>query len=281
MSAALRDKKVRRVLVRFLKALSRAGALLVRDMSPDGQEGGFLICTKSCDRTASLFRPPDFLVKQALREDLLVKAEGGWRLSDNGRLALRRLLAGADPYAEQHQHRTRQRRKTGGEECDVIVNDCSSPLGWLARRKDADGRPLISPTLFAAGERLARDFHFAGMMPRTTSSWSRLNDVGGRRCHRDTLLDLSDNRLAARQRVRRAIDDVGGELAGILLDICCLQIGLSQVEKTRKWPRRSGKVILQIALERLADHYGMSPHQQTGNKSSGITHWGDEGYKPS
>ena len=53
-----------------------------------------------------------------------------------------------------------------------IINADESPLSWLVRRKDKDGRPLISPAEFDAGERLRADFYFSQMMPRVTGNWS-------------------------------------------------------------------------------------------------------------
>ena len=37
----------------------------------------------------------------------------------------------------------------------VTVNHDESPLAWLRRRKDADGRPMIDASEFAAGETAA------------------------------------------------------------------------------------------------------------------------------
>ena len=149
------------------------------------------------------------------------------------------------------------------------------------RRKDASGEPMISKMQFAAGERLAQDFQIAGMMPRMTSSWSEPGIGGQKRSAPGAGIEISDNRLAARQRVRAAINEVGSDLLDILLDICCFQLGLSDAEKARGWPRRSGKLILQIALDRLAAHYGMGQAKQRVNRRSPISHWGEEGYKPS
>ena len=137
---------------------------------------------------------------------------------------------------------------------------------------------MISALQFEAGERLARDFQFAGMQARVTANWSVSGRQDGRRGRAGA--DISDNRLAARQRVRNAISEAGPQLGELLLDICCYQISLGEVEKVRNWPRRSGKVILQIALDRLVDHYGMKPRPVQRQSGSHIEHWGAEGYKP-
>ncbi len=261
-------------LKNLLRALSREGAHLVQE----GNGYRVVVAIKGC-KTAALAVDKD-LGQQMIRRGLLTQSKNGWVLGPNGRLTLKRLLAGADPYAEQHQSRVMRQRNIDGEDCTVVVNDRSSPLGWLKRRKDASGEPMISNMQFAAGERLALDFEFAGMMPRITSSWSDPGSGGQKRSAPGAGIDISDNRLAARQRVRAAIHEVGSDLSDILLDICCFQLGLSDAEKARGWPRRSGKLILQIALDRLAAHYGMGQAKRPVSRHSAINHWGSKDYKP-
>lgn len=143
---------------------------------------------------------------------------------------------------------------------EAVARTEESPLAWLAKRTDANGQPMISADALAAGERLRADFTAAQMTPRVTAHWDGLAQSGKKRRGpgRDPAA-LSDTALAAKQRLDKALQSVGPELAGLLLDVCCFLIGLEQVESQRGWPRRSAKVILKIALARLAAHYGYGP----------------------
>jgi hypothetical protein len=155
-----------------------------------------------------------------------------------------------------------------------------SPLAWLARRKNKDGRPLISDAEFAAGERLRADFWFARMTPSVTVNWSRLLTGGGeKRGSPDCGAEARDSVLAAQDRVRRALAAAGPELAGVLIDVCCHLKGLESVERQSGWPKRSGKLLLTIALRQLARHYGMTV-ESASDSAPRVTHWGAPDYRP-
>ena len=145
----------------------------------------------------------------------------------------------------------------------VLINDSESPLAWLARRKGRDGRAMIGPDQFIAGERLRADFTRANLTPRVTSSWSgigRTKGSGGSG-------EMTDLIVASRQRVRLALEACGPEFSGLLLDVCCFLRGLEDVERERGWPSRSAKVVLQLALDRLARHYGLRAEACGGSAS--------------
>lgn len=147
----------------------------------------------------------------------------------------------------------------------VVVDDNESPLAWLARRRGRDGRVMIEPHQLQAGERLRAEFTRAHLMPRTTSNWS--NPVpSDRRSGGHQKSFLADAVIAARQRVRHALDAVGPEFSGLLVDVCCFLKRLDVAERERGWPARSAKIVLQLALERLARHYGY------GARASGRAH---------
>lgn len=151
----------------------------------------------------------------------------------------------------------------------VTIDEAESPLGWLARRKGRDGRALIEPVQWLAGERLRAEFTRAQLMPRITSNWSAAVADGARDSGPAAFTDAV---VGARQRVRRALDAVGPEFSGLLIDVCCFLKGLTDVESERGWPARSGKVVLQLGLDRLARHYGLDVEVR-GKLSGEVRTW--------
>jgi hypothetical protein len=139
----------------------------------------------------------------------------------------------------------------------VLVNDSESPLGWLARRKGRDGRSMISPHQFIAGEKLRADFTRGNMAPRVTANWSAPTS-GRPRGSGSSPGEMTDVMVTSRQRVSQALEACGPEFSGVLMDVCCFLRGLEDVERERNWPARSAKVVLQLALDRLARHYGFA-----------------------
>jgi Domain of unknown function (DUF6456) len=88
---------------------------------------------------------------------------------------------------------------------------------------------------------------------------------------------LRDDVIAAKERVARALKAVGPELSGVLINICCELKGLEEAERSVGWPQRAGKVVLQIALTRLAKHYGIDAADRSSQRR--MRHWGSEDYR--
>jgi len=175
-----------------------------------------------------------------------------------------------DSFRAQHLVLAKAQIVTGLGHASVTVDQAESPLIWLARRRGRDGRALIEAHQLQAGERLRADFTRAHLMPRTTSNWSEpssRHSGGGERAG-----VFTDTMIAARQSVHQALDAVGPEFAGLLLDICCFLKGLEDIERERVWPTRSGKIVLQLALTSLARHYGYSA-QARGPGQTPIRTW--------
>ena len=176
---------------------------------------------------------------------------------------------GVDDFRAQHLDLATAQILTDAGAVRVLVNESESPLAWLARRKGRDGRAMIGPQQFLAGERLRADFTRANMSPRVTSSWAAPT---GNRSGGSGPGEMTDLIVASRQRVRLALEACGPEFAGLLMDVCCFLHGLEDVERERGWPSRSAKIVLQLALDRLARHYGLT-RETSGRASARIRIW--------
>ncbi len=177
-----------------------------------------------------------------------------------GRAALRRMLAadaiaedGADaPTAFAGQHADWEGGRTG-DGAGLRRNMAESPVALLARRRGKDGAPFLAPGQVAAAERLREDFEVAQMGPRVAQNWDRFLTGGERGSHAGR--GPAEGPSGARDRVAAALRDLGPGLGDVALRCCCFLEGLEAVEQRMGWSARSGKIVLRIALTRLARHY--------------------------
>lgn len=178
-------------------------------------------------------------------------------------------------FQDQHRHIEIRQVDAGGEPGLALVNLSESPLGQLVRRRGADGRPFLTQSEFAAGERLRSDYTRGRIMPRLGANWEASVASGPRA--QGGLAELTDAALAARQRVDAALAAVGPELSGVLIDVCCFLKGLELVERERSWPARSAKIVLKTALGVLSRHYNPAVGRTARAEP---LHWGSEDYRP-
>lgn len=134
------------------------------------------------------------------------------------------------------------RRGTGGGR-RVTVNRRESPLAWLAARQ------LVTARQNEAGERLHGDYERAAISPAVTMQWRARVDGGGER------VEPGMAQLAAKRRFDAAIAAVGPGLSDVLWRVVCAGESLPDSERALGWPTRSGRLVLTLALDRLADHY--------------------------
>jgi hypothetical protein len=71
----------------------------------------------------------------------------------------------------------------------------------------------------------------------------------------DCGLSPTERQLAAKQRFDGAIAAAGTGLSDILWRVVCAGEALADAEKALAWPSRSGKLVLKLALDRVADFY--------------------------
>ena len=129
----------------------------------------------------------------------------------------------------------------------VTVNLAESPISWLYARGHLAERE------FAAGERLRMDWEIAQLNPGMTMRWEPMVSGGGH----GRGLNPTERQIAARARFDGAIAVAGKGLADILWRVVCAGEGLPEAEKALEWPVRSGKLVLKLALDRVADFYRM------------------------
>lgn len=131
----------------------------------------------------------------------------------------------------------------------VLVHMGESPLAWL------HARGHLSERHYLAGDMLRRDWERAGLGARVTMRWDaapRSANSGG------STGDPTLAQLSARNRFDGAIRAAGPGLADILWRVACAGEGLVAAEKALGWPSRAGKLVLTLALDRVAGWYRVS-----------------------
>ena len=106
------------------------------------------------------------------------------------------------------------------------IPDAQSPLQWL------HARGHLSDRQYDAGGWLRADYH---------------RSVGG----------PSPRQMEAKGRFDGAMAQAGRGLKDILWHVAIKGGGIPEAERTLSWPARSGKLVLKLALERVADFYGL------------------------
>lgn len=261
--SAIPEAELKREGRRVLRKLADTKARLQRLAN-----GSWTIVQRG-DRDSGRMRIAANVVK-AFRERGWVDTAGGEALclSAGGQSWLIAEMSGIDSAAAQHQLLGLRRvQNEHGIEDLVVVNQAESPLAWL------HARGAIEDVQFEAGERLRRDYTLAQLEPRLCTDLSAPVVLGG---SGPKAAFISDTVLAAKQRLSKALGAVGPGLSDLLFDVCCALKGLEATEKEKSWPRRSGKVVLMLALDRLADHYGLRP----APASSRLRSWSADNLEP-
>lgn len=196
---------------------------------------------------------PASVVGELVRRDLAKAEDGMLRVSPAGRgwsvrtarpEAANRLLAERTlPVAEAVGGAVAEPKRAAARR--VTVNLAESPLGWLKSRGLVDARQ------YEAGERLRADWEVAGLGPRVTMRWESGSAATG------GALDPTLAHIAAKARVEAALSAAGPGLRDVLWRVVCACEGMETAEKALGWPARAGRLVLTLALDRVADHYGL------------------------
>ena len=81
-------------------------------------------------------------------------------------------------------------------------------------------------------------------------SWDPVRSRGG-----SGDLSPGERQIAAKARFDAAVANAGPGLADVLWRVACAGESLPMAEKALAWPVRSGKLVLRLALDRVADFY--------------------------
>ena len=202
-------------------------------------------------------RPISWISKDVFREwlsDGIVVAKGkGFEIASGASV---RTNTG-QPAAAQ---RTLHTQSIGGDDgiyrpAQINLNTRSA-FRVLAQRLDKSGDPFLSASELEAGERFSSDWSRANYGRSQTQDYMRTGTDSARV---NTAETAAITAIDSRRRVTAAIDHVGPGLSRAVISICGKDMGLEQMEKAEGWTRRSGRTVLKLALQRLADFYGTAP----------------------
>ena len=237
------------------RMLERARSLLDRPGAWLDQSGGAYPLRLGGDRRGRVVLTLDEAAFRALieRPGLRRRDGGGWlprprpttntSLSPSPPPGRPGLIEGERPVMEADGRLTTRRANLG-----------ESPVAWLARRKDASGRPWLSPAEAAAGERLRREAEIAFSGPSLTMRWDALPRTGGGSSAR---VEPTDRALSAGARVEAALTACGPRLRALVERVCIHGTSLQLAEQDLSLRRRQGKTVLKQGLQALAEHYGL------------------------
>lgn len=247
------DEGLERRVRRAADLLARREAWLAPSRAGTG--AGYEVRIGPDGRRRALLTLEEAVFRRLVREPgLKPRPEAGWMLAGRQARSEPPPPPGRPSLIEGERSVVDPDARPGGALVRRRVNLGESPLEWLARHKDADGRPWLDAVEVRAGERLRDDFQSAGALGRLTMAW----DAGPRaKGGRAPGLDPAERARAAKGRIEAALAAVGPQGRGLVQHICLAGTALEAAERALGLPRRTGKHVLKAALDRLAQHYRM------------------------
>lgn len=234
------------------RVVARARSLLARrDAWIEGRQGDYRLRLDADRRLRPALRFDEAVFLALIAAPGLRRREGGGWTARMGAVA-----DGASPAPGRPGFLEGERAvmSPDGRMTMRRANLGESPLVWLARRRDASGRPWLSPAQLAAGERLRRDAELALSGPSLTMRWDALPRGGGGSSARP---EPNDRALAAGGRAAAALAACVPELRSVLEAVCVRGDALGIVERDLALGRGRARLLLSRGLSALADYYGV------------------------
>lgn len=240
-----------------MRELDRARRLLARPGAWIEATGESYAVRVGGDRRARILSTLDEAMLRRLIEDPGLKARpgGGWLIKrPSATPAGSGMKAPPEPGRPGVIEGVRAVIQPDGSLHTRRANLAHSPVAWLARRLDADGRPWLSAVEVAAADRLGREAEAALSGPSLTMRWDALPRSGGGSA---TRAEPGVAALSAARRVETALAACGHARA--MVEAVCIRASALQAAETGLGlRRREGKHLLKQGLKALARHYHLS-----------------------
>jgi hypothetical protein len=105
-----------------------------------------------------------------------------------------------------------------------------------------------------AGETLRGDYESAALGPHITMTWENI-PRSRRKRGASMALNRTERMMQSKHRFDSALIALGPDLSDIAWRVICVGESVPIAEREMSWPVRSGKLVLKIALDRLAAFY--------------------------
>lgn len=233
-----------------MKGAARARALMTRSRGWLEQTPAGYVLRTGPDRRARVILTLDEAAFLDLARDpgLRARRGGGWLAREVGTGEPDRA---ARPGTDEGE---RVVMETDGVPTRRRANLTPTALQWLAARRDAHGRPWLTPAERAAGERLTRDAEDALRGPSLTLRWDALPIS---RSGTSMRFEPDDRAHRAGERVEAALRAAGPRLRPVLEAVCVRGSALQAAEDQLGLRRRAARDQLRAGLQALARHYGI------------------------
>lgn len=255
MNAPLHPTDARRQ--RALARLEPEGALL----APCRDGRGYGVYARGDRRRRPLTTLTAADVRDLVMEGALTPAgiAGCYLLSGPGRARTTRAKAPAAPFRAQHDALApRPVMDADGALRFVRGVDPAGPVGRLAKLADSAGVAFFAGREIAAARQLWEDFTRGESGLVKGSDWTAPPRGSTPRQAGGAQETAAAGAIDARARVTAALESLPPSLAGALRAFLLEERALDALERARRWPARSGKLVLKLGLELLADHYRLA-----------------------
>lgn len=238
---------------RALARLSRTGALLAPDRG-----GRFMgVFPKGDRRRRAVARLSREDVRALLFEGAIAPAgfADTYRLSPAGMARVTRDAAAREPWREQHGALV---ARFVMADDGVMRTACGVPLnGPFRQLTHVAGKGFFARREIEAARRLYDDWERAQHGLVAGSDWTAPPRGSTARSSGGAQEQAMASAIDARRRVEKALGGLPMSLASAVRAACLEGAGLADLERVRRWPSLSGKRVLKLGLELLADHYGV------------------------